>query len=159
MNVGDAHVVFNGQSRKLKFFLLTARGAELRHVWECHDVGVNDANVGAGSDVYGHLCKCPPGLRYTLGAPQALNPGEAPYGYYFTPIYDDPAGDMAKHGRAGIGIHGGGSDLPDPFEPRQGWEYTFGCLRLQNIDNAQFAESVRYVQSAGGTVFLDVVWP
>lgn len=157
MNVGDARAVFNGRSNLLKFFLVTAAGTEERHSWECHDVGVADANPPDG-DAYGHLCKCPPGLGYTLGAPQMLNPPEAPYGFAFTPINDDPAGDMAQHGRAGIGIHGGGSDLPDPFAAKQGWEWTFGCLRLQNCDNAQFADSVQYVQKNGGTVYLDVVW-
>ena len=31
-------------------------------------------------------------------------------------------------------IHGGGSDLTDPFAARQGWEPTYGCLRMQNED-------------------------
>lgn len=159
MKNGDAHLIFNGQSRKLKFYLLSETGVELRHVWDCHDVGVNDQNISAGQDVYGHLCKCPPGIGYTLGAPQTLEPPERPYGFFFTPVNDDPNGDFNNHGRAGIGIHGGGSDLPDPFAPQQGWEWTFGCLRLQNEDNAVFANSVKWIQHNGGTVYLDVVWP
>jgi hypothetical protein len=155
LKAGDAHVVFNGQSRKLKFFVF-GEGTP-RHVFDCHDVGVNDANIGAGEDVYGHLCKCPPGIGYTLGPPD--DEKSPPYGFHFTPINDDPAGDMAAHGRAGIGIHGGGSDLADPFAPRQGFEATFGCLRLANEDNESFVQSVRYIQSHGGTCYLDVVWP
>lgn len=31
-------------------------------------------------------------------------------------------------------IHGGGSSLPDPYAPRQGWRCTYGCLRMQNED-------------------------
>lgn len=152
---GDAHVIFSGQSRKLKFFIFGS--GDPKHVFDCHDVGVNDGSIAAGLDVYGHLCKCPPGVGYILGAPD--DEKEAAYGFHFTPIIDDASGDMTKHGRAGIGIHGGGSDLPDPFAPRQGWEWTFGCLRLQNEDNEQFVKSVRWVQAHRGTVYLDVVWP
>lgn len=170
VKAGDLHCIFNGQSRKLKVFLVTTAGAELRHVFECHDVGVNDQYITAGEDVYGSRCKCPPGTMYTLGSPQACATGtfDAPhinndddraYGFWFTPINDDPAGDMAKHGRGGIGIHGGGSDLANSFAARQGWEYTLGCLRLQNEDNATFVNSVQYVQAHGGTCYLDVVWP
>lgn len=159
LKTGDARCVFNGQSRLLKFYYQQADGPVLRHIWKCHDIGVNDQNIGVGQDEYGHLCKCPPGTNYILGTPQHLVPPEAAYGFYFTPINDDPAGDMRLHGRAGIGIHGGGSDLPDPFAPSQGWEWTFGCLRLQNEDNAVFVNSVNWVQHNGGTVFLDVVWP
>lgn len=159
MKPGDAHCVFNGQSRCLKFYVVTSDGGDLRHTFDCHDVGVNDQDISAGEDEYGHRCKCPPGIGYILGSPQYLNPAEAAYGYYFTPIYDDAGGDMAAHGRDGIGVHGGGSDLSDPFAAIQGWEYTYGCLRLQNEDNAQFADSVRYIHDHGGTVYLDVVWP
>ena len=31
-------------------------------------------------------------------------------------------------------IHGGGSNLDDPYAPRQGWLPTYGCLRMQNED-------------------------
>lgn len=156
MNPGDLHVVFNGSSRLLKCFLVGS--PQPVNIFECHDVGVNDQNITAGEDEYGHLCKCPPGLGYILGEPQELQPPEPPYGYAFTPIEDDPAGEMLLHGREGIGIHGGGSDLPNPFAPRQGWEWTFGCLRLQNIDNAAFASLVESVLKAGHKAILDVVW-
>jgi hypothetical protein len=156
--VGDAHLVFNGASNKLKFFFVTEQGPELRHEWECHDVGVADANPPNG-DEYGHLCKCPPGKGYAVGTPQRLDPPEPPYGYFFIPIGDDHTGDMSEHGRAGIGIHGGGSDLPNPFAPQQGWEWTYGCLRMQNCDVAMLADSTQFTQSQGGAVTLDVDWP
>lgn len=35
---------------------------------------------------------------------------------------------------AGRDIHGGGSDLPNPLAPRQGFEKTHGCVRCQNED-------------------------
>lgn len=31
-------------------------------------------------------------------------------------------------------IHGGGTGLPDPYAPRQGWKPTQGCTRAQNED-------------------------
>ena len=34
----------------------------------------------------------------------------------------------------GRDIHGGGSSLPDPYAPRQGWRPTKGCTRGQNED-------------------------
>lgn len=158
MKVGDAHLVFNGASNLLKLFVVTIAGTQMRQSWECHDVGVADAHPPNG-DEYGHLCKCPPGIGYAIGAPQHLDPPEAAYGSYFIAIGDDAHGDMEEHGRAGIGIHGGGSDLANPFAPRQGWEWTYGCLRMQNADLKQLVDSIEFIQGHGGTVTLDVVWP
>jgi hypothetical protein len=140
------HLVFDGPGRKLKLWVREAPGAvaQLRQTIDCHDVGVADGTV---ADPYGHNCKCPPGMFF-VGQPQpcaSRNPNgtatqnhadDAAYGCWFTPLTDDPIFNaFSMHGRAGIGIHGGGSDLPDPFAPQQGWEYTHGCLRVQNADN------------------------
>jgi RHS repeat-associated protein len=40
-------------------------------------------------------------------------------------------------------LHGGGSDLDDPLAPRQGWESTHGCTRLQNEDIEDLVNRVR----------------
>jgi hypothetical protein len=157
-----ASFVFNGVSRILKIYLagFGAYGKPdgLLHTVECHDVGINDHNVTAGSDVYGHLCKCPPG-NYGIGVPQHLNPPEIAYGRVFIPL-TDIEGAFSAHGREGIGIHGGGSDLPDPFAPRQGWEWTYGCLRLQNADLENIVTpAIEWIQSKGVTPILSVVWP
>ena len=50
-------------------------------------------------------------------------------------------------------IHGGGSDLEDPFAPRQGWEPTYGCLRMQNEDGEELS---RLIIAAGNAVELEV---
>jgi hypothetical protein len=172
----QGHAIFNGQSRLLKLYIKDAeqfdRPDGLLHVIPCHDVGVNDSLIGEGADVYGTYCKCPPGVGYTVGVPQACatrlangsvtinNPDDRAYGCWFTPLGDDPAGDMVKHDRSGIGVHGGGSDLPDPFAQYQGWEDTFGCLRLQNFHNETiWIPYLNWIQSRGGVVLLDVVWP
>jgi hypothetical protein len=157
-----ATLVFNGASRVLKGYLAgfgAGTPGGLAFVAQCHDVGVNDQQVKDGEDVYGHLCKCPPGT-YIVGRPQHLNPPEPAYGRAFIPLSDGPDQAFAKHGRDGIGIHGGGSDLPDPFAPYQGWEWTYGCLRLQN--SALEGVVVPFVEQAlarGVTPTLAVVWP
>jgi len=168
-------LVFDGYYRTLKMFL---HGSEqygkpsgLVHSVQCRDVGVGDAQVQAGADVYGQYCKCPPGSNYLVGLPQACatrlpdnkvqqnNPDDAAYGCWFTGIADDPNADFSKHGRAGIGIHGGGTILPEPFAMTQGWAPTEGCLRLQNIDNETvFVPFVRWVLDIGGPVKLMVCY-
>ena len=40
-------------------------------------------------------------------------------------------------------LHGGGTGLPDPEAPRQGWMPTLGCTRLQNEDIRDLANQVR----------------
>lgn len=157
----ELHWVLNGQNRLLKCFIKGAsafgKPDGLLHQFEAHDVGVNDYYVTQGQDVYGHHCKCPPG-DYGLGRPQKLDPPERAYGFYFTPL-TDTSGAMAAHGRDGIGVHGGGSDLPNPFADRQGWEYTYGCVRLQNEDNEQFVATSNWAMDHGAAIKFTVVWP
>lgn len=58
---------------------------------------------------------------------------DIPYGRMF--VYMEPiSGEAKRVNRPGIGAHGGGSGLWDPFADRQGWVITHGCLRYQNID-------------------------
>jgi len=47
---------------------------------------------------------------------------------------DDPRGRW---------IHGGGTGLPDPQAPRQGWKPTLGCTRMQNEDIQELVDLVR----------------
>jgi hypothetical protein len=138
------HLVFDGPTSLLKMYTRDGPTVTLKHMVPCHDVGVNDGTL---VDPYGSKCKCPPGT-YFVGAPMACatrnadnsvtenNNDDAAYGCWFTPLSDNPTDpEFQKHGRSGVGIHGGGSDLPDPFAFHQGWEWTYGCLRLQNSDN------------------------
>jgi len=120
------HIIFSGPNQTLKVYDM--RSHDL--VWSC--VARNDT-VASG---FGHYGACPPG-DYQLGAPQPLSPPEVPYGFFYTPLLD-VNGLWAAWGRAGIGVHGGGSGLPDPFADQQGWMMTEGCIRLQNDDNAHF---------------------
>lgn len=54
----------------------------------------------------------------------------------------------------GRDIHGGGSGLPDPFAMYQGWEGTYGCLRMQNADGMELSQMII---NAGNDVVLTVV--
>jgi hypothetical protein len=134
--------------RRNNLLIATVDGVE-RHAWECRNTTVGSKT----SDPYGYEGMCPPG-DYFIGTPQILVQRERPYGFAFTPLIDTPQ-SMAqrKHGRKGIGVHGGGSGCDDPFCERQGWCPTDGCLRLQNIDNYTpgrftpcFVTTVQYLQ-------------
>lgn len=168
------HLVFNGQARVLKAYIkdggALGKPDGLLHTVACHDVGVNDQYITSGQDQYGYRCKCPPG-EYTIGVPMVCatrkldgtlvknNSDDAAYGCWFLPVVDSD-GHQAAHGRSGIGIHGGGSDLQNPFALQQGWEYTYGCLRLQNADLEQIiVPFVQFIQVHAGSVKLSVVWP
>lgn len=87
-----------------------------------HDAAVN----GPGFEHWG---RCPRGT-FAVGTPVRMD--SPAFGDWFTPV--------TVPGRPGIGIHGGGSDLPDPMAAEQGWEETHGCLRLQNADNAKWVQ-------------------
>lgn len=45
--------------------------------------------------------------------------------------------------RRGRWLHGGGTGLPNPDAPRQGWMPTYGCTRLQNEDIQDLVDRVR----------------
>src|SRR5882672_7259955 len=123
---GDLHIVFNDTSNRAA---LWRRGGPnvARYEWEMRNDTVRRWFLKWGW--------CPRG-EYLIGAPSSLH---APaYGFSFTPLFDmAPDGPMYKGGRSGIGSHGGGTGLPDPYAPNQGWRPTHGCLRCQNRDLAE----------------------
>ena len=51
-------------------------------------------------------------------------------------------------------IHGGGSGLPFPYAPRQGWLPTYGCLRMQNEDGEEVS---KWIEDNGNNMLLEVV--
>lgn len=121
------HILINPKAGQAKLF---AGDGTLRHVLRCSNATVGPVGT---NDPYGHYGPCPPG-DYYAGEPQILDPPEVPYGFAFTPLLD-PNGLEAAHGRAGIGLHGGGSASPNPFAPDQGLYSTEGCIRFYNSDN------------------------
>jgi hypothetical protein len=54
-------------------------------------------------------------------------------------------------------IHGGGSGLPDPMAPRQGWVPTYGCARGQNEDVINLGQAITAFQKENPTVPIPYV--
>jgi hypothetical protein len=115
------------------------------------DVPARNRTVNAGEGHWGH---CPPG-EFLLGVP---SPRHAPaFGEWFIPILDYKGHHaMRDFHREGIGLHGGGSGLPDPYAPEQGFVITEGCVRLQNRDLALLVERVLKAHEQGGLGYLTV---
>lgn len=142
-------LVYNGASDTLKVFDHTGR---FRYSIEARN-DTTESPKGSKRDFFGYRGRIPPGV-YTVGEPQKIPMGEAPYGYWFIPIYG-PAAELYE--RVGLAIHGGGSGAEDPFAPRQGWVVTHGCLRLQNEDMDRLAKSILWAMKHGGRITLRVV--
>jgi hypothetical protein len=86
---------------------------------------------------------------------------ELPDGNYILNAEEPPAENNSGYGtfyistgdNRGRDIHGGGSDTEDPFADRQGWEPTYGCLRMQNEDGQALS---RLIIDAGNDVEFEV---
>jgi hypothetical protein len=146
----DVHIVVNTVSDLAKCFV--PGEAEPRWVVPCRNEGV----AGPGWDrPYGDT---PPGLWEVVRV-EEIPPGDPDINAY-GPVYlwlQELEGQAASVGRAGIGWHGGGSGLPAPLAPRQGWQVTHGCLRSQNVDlTMRVVPTVRYTHARGGRVWLTV---
>jgi L,D-transpeptidase catalytic domain len=79
----------------------------------------------------------PPGL-YRCGQITQTRKGEPwhiwrSFGEYFIDMVGLEQNEE-KFNRAGCGIHGGGSGLPDPLAPYQELVPTHGCIRVRNKD-------------------------
>lgn len=77
------------------------------------------------------------------------------YGHVFVDLEEQEAQEISR-GRAGVGVHGGGSVLGNPLADRQGWAVTHGCVRLQNEDARRFGHLVDATRKAGFTVWVTV---
>ena len=101
--------------------------------------------------------ECRPDFFAKGGAHEAL-----PNGSYTCVADEPPAENNPAYGTfyistgdyRGRDIHGGGSDLDDPFAPRQGWEPTYGCLRMQNEDGQELSYMI---MDGGNSVPMEVV--
>lgn len=113
---------------------ITYRG----HSWECRDAffeGYNDAGQARESLPIG---------TYTCNAEEPPAENNEAYGTFYISTGDSRGRD----------IHGGGSDLPDPFADYQGWEPTYGCLRMQNKDGQELS---RLMLDDGNEIKLEVI--
>jgi len=146
MNSGDVHIVVNGEAKTLEVYKRDGR-----KVFSCEArcFGQHPDWTTTNGDT-------PPGL-YKAGKIFDTR-GEAAYGNYCIDLID-LEGQETGNGRGGISVHGGGSGLANPFELRQGWQATHGCIRLQNEDNEKVVEIIHNVQRLGFTAYLQVYYP
>jgi len=151
---GDSHLIVNDAMETMKAFSF-----EGKLLWEIPCLA-----RGQYSDYEWKLNKSdtPPGL-YKLGQlynDYALHGNKAPYDRtlmaYGWAFYDmiDLEGQETGIGRAGIGLHGGGSALgwPGAWAPQQALVATYGCCR---IHNSALVDKVLPLYRKG-TVFLSV---
>ena len=147
LGLNDLHAIFD-------------RGARTLKVWDVNHQCVLSCEARNRTTVdgqYGHDGNCPPG-EFIFGMPIAM--GSVPFGPYFIPILDYGANHAMKdHGRSGIGAHGGGSGLAQPFAPRQGWQVTHGCWRLQNEDLDALVKLLNAAHADGGVCYVTVDAP
>lgn len=142
---GDLHLIFDDTVNVCKVF---RKGTDGGPLFTCE---MRNATTAAG---FGRHGWCPRGT-FLVGEPSGVH--LVPFGHFFTPLFDlDLSGPMHDEGRKGIGIHGGGSGLADPFAARQGWMVTHGCLRVQNEDNAHLVTLLRAAYVAGHRCFITV---
>lgn len=143
MKPGDIHFVVSKEGRSLKLF-----EADGKSTWRCEA-----RCFGQHSNWKATNGDTPPGL-YVVGTIYDTQ-GEEPYGSHCLDL-EDLEGQETGNGRAGISLHGGGSGLPDPFAPYQGWVNTHGCIRVQNVHLEKIVAMVRKCKYRGGKVYLTV---
>lgn len=144
---GPLHAVFNDSTNRFKLWEDMGQ-APARQLLDVE--GRNDT-VKVGWLRWG---ACPRG-EFRLGSP--IRTDSQAFGAWFVPVLDPKTGGpMARFGRSGIGIHGGGTGLPNPYAPRQGWRKTHGCIRLQNYELEEFVRWLQRAQGAGFPTILSV---
>ena len=131
-------LVFN---REIQAIVVMDENGAVTGLYECHDDFV------AGENDEGQPRASLPDGNYSVSAEEpgqsAADANGPAYGTFYIRTGDPRGRD----------IHGGGSGLPDPFAPRQGWVPTHGCLRMQNIDGEELS---RRIIDAGNAVELEV---
>lgn len=153
---GDAHFVVNAKSEILKAYYVDPTGKRTGMLYSkparCY--GAN----GPGWQVPGG--DTPPG-PYLIGEIHHIHPDDK-QANAFGPVFmdlEELLEQERKYHRAGVGVHGGGSGLADPWHAaRQGWKVTNGCIRMQNEDVLRVLETVQFVRKNGGQAWLTVVW-
>ena len=152
---GDHHLIVNDAMETMKAF-----NSEGKQLWEIPCLA-----RGQGSDFEWKTknSDTPPGIYKVgavyrdyekVGANPAYDRTLMAYGWYSLDLVE-LENQEAKHGRAGIMIHGGGSACgwPGAWAPNQALMPTYGCVRAKNIDLRD-----KIVPLAGkGTIFVSVL--
>ena len=133
---GDSHLVVNDIAQTMKAFSF-----EGELLWEIHCLARGQY---ADTEYTRPMSDTPPGL-YKIGTiyrdydrvgnRPAFDRTLMAYGWYSFDLVE-LENQEAKHGRAGIMIHGGGSACgwPGAWVPSQRLFATHGCIRCHNID-------------------------
>jgi hypothetical protein len=102
----------------------------------------------------------PPGL-YLAGQIFVSQPHDSTsdwhaYGRYFIDM-EEQENQERRHGRAGIGWHGGGTNAPNPLAPKQPLLETLGCVRSHNEHMAAIViPTLEQVRKRGGRMWITV---
>lgn len=102
----------------------------------------------------------PPGV-YIIGALTVTQSNESAetwnaYGKYFFDLAKY-SGAEEKYGRAGVGIHGGGTAAPNPLAPYQQLVPTCGCIRFYNADLEKVILPLyNSVKASGNKIYVSV---
>jgi hypothetical protein len=151
---GDSHLIVNDIVETMKAFSF-----EGKLLWE---VPCLARGQYADNEWKIQRSDCPPGL-YKLGTvyKDYEKVGDKPaydrtlmaFGWYTFDMVELESQE-AKHGRAGIALHGGSSALgwPGAWAPRQKLMPTYGCCRAHNID---LRDKILPLTKTG-TIFLSV---
>lgn len=143
MRPGDLHFVVSKDSQFLKLFDSTGK-----KTWGC------EARCwGQHGDWQSTNGDTPPGL-YEVGVIYDTT-GQRAYGRWCVDLID-LQNQETGNGRAGISLHGGGSGLPSPFAPKQGWVNTHGCIRVQNAELEQIVSMLKRCESSGRKAYITV---
>lgn len=145
----DLHLLLSRADRRLKLF---DAGGTLLYTAEARNRTVNDL-----APPNQRWAPCPAG-EFILGRP--VRKATAPFGPFFIPLLDgsSPPHVMAENSRSGIGLHGGGSGLAEPFAPAQSppWVPTHGCWRLLNRDLLWLVGRLQVMTAHGGACRVTV---
>jgi hypothetical protein len=157
MMPGDYHIIVNDEAETAKAFDHTGK-----LLWKKPAMakGVNGRTTWRqGGDT-------PPGL-YRLGMLYRASNGESlldvwyPYGPLCFDM-EEMEGQENERGRAGICLHGGGSNAPAPLAQYQLLTRTHGCVRMHNKDLSDHVLPLTHEFKAGGwsrrknTVYISV---
>lgn len=150
------HLVFNRPKQSISVYDSTHAAVNVIR-------GEGDAWGHGVGDEYGYEGWMPPG-HFLLLEPQTFSTPVASEGFGQIPVSDvypaalqalvkagdatfgedgmiadiggtlSPVGQLAKHNRSALMIHGGGSNAPEPLADKQELCKTYGCTRVYNAD-------------------------
>ena len=145
---GTIHIVISHSKRTAKAF--DSNGKMLWKTVALTD-GVNDDVDLPGGDTPMGLWKCGQVMQTTSAEPKHIWNS---YGLWFIDLID-LEGQETGRGRAGIGMHGGGTGLYNPLADEQPLIMTHGCVRWKNGDLKKLlVPLVRQTQQNGHTAYV-----